>query len=360
MQRSHHSRDFAVTVSQLTAFDELLDVRSPAEFAADHIIGAINLPVLTNEQRAEVGSEYKQISAFAAKRKGAAYVARNIAQHLEQSLSEKPKNWRPLIYCWRGGTRSGAMVDIFRKIGWQAAQLAGGYKAYRQHVNLSLSQLPQGFSFKVIAGPTGSGKSPLLLALAEQGFQVLDLEALACHRGSVLGDLPATPQPTQKFFESLIWHRLSLFDPSLPVFIEAESQKIGRLRVPVQLLEQLRRGQCISLSVPLAARVAYLKETYQHFLTDPSLLSAKLTHLARLKSASTIARWQTFALTQQWDLLVAELLHLHYDPGYEKSTHSHFSEFAAGLTISLSSLNTAGVQQAVREIASLIPNSSAR
>ncbi len=360
MQRSPHSRDFAVTVSQLAAFDELIDVRSPDEFAVDHIIGAINLPVLTNEQRAEVGSEYKQISAFTAKRKGAAYVARNIAQHLEQSLSEKPKNWRPLIYCWRGGARSGAMVDIFRKIGWQAAQLAGGYKAYRQHVNLSLSQLPQVFSFKVIAGPTGSGKSPLLVALAEQGFQVLDLEALACHRGSVLGDLPTKPQPTQKFFESQIWHRLSLFDPRLPVFVEAESQKIGRLRVPVSLLEQLRAGQCISLSVPLAARVAYLKETYQHFLADPTLLSAKLTHLARLQSASTITRWQTYALTQQWDLLVAELLHLHYDPSYEKSTHSHFSEFAAGFTISLSSLNAADVRRAVREIASLIPNSSAQ
>ena len=360
MQQSHHTGDFAVTVSQLAAFDELIDVRSPAEFMADHIIGAINLPVLSNEQRAEVGTEYKQISAFAAKRRGAAYVARNIARHLEQSLAEKPKSWRPLIYCWRGGTRSGAMVDIFRKIGWQAAQLAGGYKAYRQHVNQDLSQLPQSFSFKVIAGPTGSGKSPLLLALAKHGFQVLDLEALACHRGSVLGDLPATPQPTQKFFESLIWHRLSCFDPSLPVFIEAESQKIGRLRVPVQLLEQLRAGQCISLSVPLATRVAYLKETYRHFLADPSLLSGKLMHLARLKSASTITRWQTYAQTQQWDLLVAELLRLHYDPSYEKSTHSHFSGLAASLTISLNSLNAADVQNAVSKIASLIPNSSVR
>jgi tRNA 2-selenouridine synthase len=122
------------TVADLDQYDEIIDVRSPAEFAEDHIPGAINCPVLDNEQRIVVGTMYKQVSAFEAKKIGAAMVAENIGRHLRANFLDRPKHWKPLIYCWRGGNRSGSMATVFRAIGWQAGQLQGGYKAYRSHV----------------------------------------------------------------------------------------------------------------------------------------------------------------------------------------------------------------------------------
>src|SRR5690606_7651800 len=208
---------FAQVVTTLDRYDAIIDVRSPLEFAEDHIPGAINCPVLSNEERVEVGTLYRQAGAFAAKTVGAALVAKNSAQHIENSFADHPQGWKPLIYCWRGGNRSGAMAHILARIGWSATQLEGGYKAYRGHVNTELATLPASFRFHVLCGPTGSGKSRLLRHLTEQGAQVLDLEALARHRGSVLGNLPDQPQPSQKRFESCIWQLLRHYDPSRPV-----------------------------------------------------------------------------------------------------------------------------------------------
>lgn len=339
MQLPASPAGFSITVSQLAMFDELIDVRSPSEFALDHIIDAINLPVLLDIERSQVGTQYKQISSFSAKRVGAAHVARHIAEHLEHSLANKPKDWRPLVYCWRGGSRSAAMVEVLRKIGWAAAQIPGGYKAYRRQVNDDFLTLPNHFHYRVITGPTGSGKSQLLDALQARGLQVLNLEHLACHRGSVLGELPDKNQPSQKLFESLLWHRLQHFDPAFPVFVESESQKIGRLRVPVALLNAMRRGQCINLVVPMKARVEYLQNLYRHFLEDPEQLNAKLTHLARLRSAKSIAHWQMLAKTGHWHSLVEALLTEHYDPGYEKSIKNNFTGYFQGQTISIATLN---------------------
>ena len=190
------------------AFDTIVDTRSPAEFAEDHVPGAVSCPVLDNEERARVGTIYKQVSPFDAKKLGAALVAKNIAFHLENSFQGKPKTWKPLVYCWRGGKRSGAMAHVLREVGWDAKTLEGGYKAYRRYVVDSLAVLPEKFTFKVIHGVTGSGKSRLLRALAAAGAQVLDLEELAAHRGSVLGGLPERPQPSQKMFESLLLQKL--------------------------------------------------------------------------------------------------------------------------------------------------------
>ena len=186
------------TVAQLAEFDEIIDVRTPLEFAEDHIPGAINCPVLSNEERVEVGTLYKQVSPFEAKKLGAAYISANIARHLQERFRDRPKAWKPLILCWRGGMRSGAMVTIFRSIGWNAQQLSGGYKAFRHLVVDELAERPPRFSWRVIAGATGSAKSRVLYHLAAAGAQVLDLEGLACHKGSVLGVLPGEPQPTQK------------------------------------------------------------------------------------------------------------------------------------------------------------------
>src|SRR5574343_1725778 len=239
------------TVADISAYDEIIDVRSPAEFAEDHIPGAINCPVLDNAQRAQVGTIYKQVSPFEAKKIGAALVSENIARHLKQRFLDRPKHWKPLIYCWRGGDRSGSMTTIFRAIGWPAGQLDGGYKNYRRHVIDQLELIPGQFNFRVVCGPTGSAKTRILQALAALGEQVLDLETLACHKGSVLGVLPDQPQPSQKTFETLLWQALSAFDPSRPVYVEAESRKIGRMHVPEALMERIRNGECLQIDAPI-------------------------------------------------------------------------------------------------------------
>jgi len=205
---------FGATLAQLDQFDEIIDVRTPAEFAEDHIPGAINCPVLDNEERIRVGTLHKQVSPFEANKVGAVLVVHNIARHIETRFHDRPKNWRPLIYCWRGGKRSGAMTIILSQIGWQARQLEGGYKTYRRGVNTELETLPQQFQYLTVCGPTGSGKSALLQALQAAGGQVLDLEQIARHKGSVLGALPDRPQPAQKRFETLLWDRLRRLDPA--------------------------------------------------------------------------------------------------------------------------------------------------
>ena len=257
----------------LTAFDDVLDARSPAEFAEDHVPGALSLPVLDDAERARIGTLYKQESPFTAKRLGAALVSRNIARHLEGAIAGRPKQWRPLVYCWRGGKRSGALAHVLREVGWDAHTLEGGYRAYRRYVVERLAGLPQGLEFRVIHGATGCGKSRLLRALAQAGAQVLDLEELAAHRGSVLGQLPGTPQPSQKLFESRLQATLAALERARPVYVEGESRKIGQLQVPQALIEAMRGSACILLEAGTAARVELLMDEYRHFFTDPAATS---------------------------------------------------------------------------------------
>ena len=324
-----------VTVAQLADFDEIIDVRSESEYANDHIPGAVNCPVLNDQERARVGTIYKQESAFDAKKIGAALVSRNIARHIDVTFMQRPRSWRPLIYCWRGGNRSGALAQVLQQIGWRARQLDGGYKAYRRAVVADLKKLPQRFKWRVVCGLTGSGKSRLLRALAQCGAQVLDLEALAAHRGSVLGDLPGEPQPSQKMFESLVWSGLRKFDCALPVFVEAESKKIGDLRVPEAMLDAMWNGDCTRLDSSLALRVAMLKQEYQHFVSDPALLGTQLDCLAALYGKERVNAWKALAATGEWDALVRELLQNHYDPAYTRSTLRHYPHYADGMQVEI-------------------------
>ncbi|MBL8430932.1 MAG: tRNA 2-selenouridine(34) synthase MnmH, partial [Dechloromonas sp.] len=278
-------------LADLGGFDEIIDVRSPAEFAEDHIPGAINCPVLDDAQRAEVGTLYKQVSPFEARKVGAALISENIGRHLRERFLGKPRDWKPLIYCWRGGNRSGSMATVFRAIGWKAGQLDGGYKTWRGHVVAQLERLPQAFDFQVICGATGSGKTRILQAIGALGQQVLDLETLASHKGSVLGVLPGQPQPGQKWFETLLLRELQGFDPARPVFVEAESRRIGRLHLPDALIERIRGGECIRIDATLAARVAFLLTDYAYFPAMPALLGERLLVLRNLVSRKTMERW---------------------------------------------------------------------
>jgi len=330
---------FADLLPQLESFDAIIDVRSPGEFAEDRLPGAINCPVLDDEERQRVGTLYKQVNAFEAKKVGAALVAKNIARHIEEQFHDKPRDWKPLVYCWRGGNRSGSMAHILAKIGWPAVQLDGGYKEYRRHVNLALTELPAGLQFRVVCGTTGSGKSRLLQTLAAQAAQVLDLEQLASHRGSVLGHLPLEPQPTQKAFESSLWEALRKFDPQRVIFVESESKKVGNLRVPELLMERMRASDCVALHLTQSARVDLLMEDYVHFVDSPATLNRQLDCLVQVHGKETIARWQAMATSGAMAPLVDELLVRHYDPAYLRSIERNFARFGTAEKLELEGIS---------------------
>jgi tRNA 2-selenouridine synthase len=338
-----------VTVAQLPDFDEIIDARSEGEFAEDHVPGAINYPVLNNEERARVGTLYKQQSSFEAKRVGAALVAANIARHLQESLHDRPRQWRPLVYCWRGGTRSDAFAHVLHQVGWRAGRIDGGYRAYRRAVVDELVTLPARIRLKVVCGLTGTGKSRLLRAIEEAGAQVLDLEALAAHRGSLLGSLPGEPQPTQKMFESHVWSAIKSFNPARPVFVEAESRKIGELRVPEALIDAMWKSECVVLEAPVAARVALLKEEYSHFFQDVEALNGKLQRLVPLHGHAVIDGWKSLALAGRWDKLTAELLARHYDPAYTRSIGKHYPALDRAPRLRLAAIDPAAFAALARE-----------
>lgn len=329
----------SVTVAQLAEFDEIIDVRSEAEYAEDHIPGAINCPVLDDAERVRVGTIYKKVSSFEAKKIGAALVSRNIGRHIEERFLDRPRSWRPLVYCWRGGSRSGAFAQVLQQIDWRAGRLDGGYKAYRRAVIADLQTLPAGLRWRAVCGLTGCGKSRLLAALAGLGAQVLDLEGLAAHRGSVLGTVPDAPQPTQKMFETLIWNALRGFSPAQPVYVEAESRKIGDLRVPESLIACMWQSECVRLEAGVGVRVALLKQEYTHFLDDPQALTARLERLVGVYGRTVVSRWKKLAQAGRWDGLVEDLLGTHYDPAYTRSTLKHYTRHGEALLLKLEQAN---------------------
>jgi len=342
----------AEAVPSLGEFDRIIDVRSPSEFAEDHLPGAVNWPVLDDDERRTVGTLYKQVSPLEARKVGAAIVARNIAHHIERWLRDEPKSWQPLVYCWRGGQRSGSLAWFLDQIGFRTRQLAGGYKAFRAVVRDELETLPQRFDFRVLAGRTGSGKTRLLHALADEGAQVLDLEALACHRGSVLGGIPGTPQPSQKRFDTLLWEQLHAFDPTRPVFVESESAKVGQLRVPESLIVHMREhGQCLAVQMPDTARVQLLLEEYGFFARDPQAFCGLLEALTELRGKDTVRAWQALAREGRWAEVFADLMSRHYDPLYERSMQRHFSGLAQARVIELADGTPTSLHNAARDLA---------
>ncbi|MFY9511677.1 MAG: tRNA 2-selenouridine(34) synthase MnmH [Rubrivivax sp.] len=325
----------ADAIPQLAAFSCVVDARSESEFAEDRLPGAVNWPSLSDTERAAVGTTYIQVSPFEARKQGAVLVARNVANHVERQVLALSREWRPLVYCWRGGQRSGALATVLGQIGFSVSVLDGGYQAFRRAVIADLETLPAPLRLQVVCGRTGSGKSRLLQALHDAGAQVLDLEALACHRGSVLGPLPGVPQPSQKGFETLLWQALRSFDPARPVFVEGESRTIGRLRVPEALLLRLRAAPVLHIEMSLAARVQLLIEDYAHFLHDAELLCERLSALKELRGRATVERWQALARSGQFATLVQELLTEHYDPVYLRSMQRHFAGFGSAETLPL-------------------------
>ncbi|MGB3693036.1 MAG: tRNA 2-selenouridine(34) synthase MnmH [Spirulinaceae cyanobacterium] len=309
-------------------YSEIIDVRSEGEFREDHFPGAINLPVLNNCEREKVGTIYKQNSPFAARKIGAALVTQNMSGYLSDYFANQGKDYHPLIYCWRGGQRSYSMAIILSQIGWRTTIIEGGYKTYRAYVREQLSQLPQKFTYKVLCGLTGTGKTHILQNFAHEGRQVLDLEAIANHRGSLLGEAwlgQPQSQPSQKRFESLLLEKLQQFDLQKPVWVESESNKIGKCHLPPALWQMMKRGSCVEVQLPLEARIDGLLQEYPHLIANPNFLKDKLKMLTSRYGKAKITQWCNLIDQGKWRELVGDLLTHHYDPSYQRSLNKTYS-----------------------------------
>jgi tRNA 2-selenouridine synthase len=340
----------AEAIERLDDFGAIIDARSEGEYAEDHLPGALNWPSLNDDERKLIGTIYKQVSPFEAQKRGAALVAANIARHIEREVIDKPRSWQPLAYCWRGGKRSGSLALVLGQIGFKVSVIEGGYKAFRTAVLAALPDLAARLEYRVICGPTGSGKTRLLQALAQAGAQVLDLEALASHRSSVLGMIPGQPQPTQKRFDTLVWDQLRRFDPARPVFVESESRKVGNLAVPDALIERMRASDCLQLELPDDERVALLLEDYDFFVKDQKLFCERLDALIQLRGKAVVETWQKQVAAGEIEAVVRELLLKHYDPGYASSIARNFKHYAEAKSIAPADRSAAAMAELAREI----------
>jgi tRNA 2-selenouridine synthase len=306
------------------AYSAIIDARTEDEFALDHLPGAQNWPSLNNAERIVIGTMYKQEGPFEAKKKGAGLVAANISKHIENHVLNLPKDWQPLVYCWRGGKRSGSLALILGQIGFKVSIIEGGYKAFRSAMVDAIPPLAESLSWRVICGPTGSGKTRLLHCLKEKGAQVLDLEGLANHRSSVLGIIPGQAQPSQKHFDTLLWDALRNMDPTKPVYVESESRKVGNLAVPESLILSMRASPCYQLELSDEERVKLLLEDYDFFVKDPALFSKRLDALVAIRGKQVVEDWQALIAAGSMEDVVRDLLKLHYDPTYFASMKRNF------------------------------------
>lgn len=331
-------------------FDTLIDVRSPAEFAEDHIPGAVNMPALSNEERAEVGTIYKQISAFEAKKVGAALVARNVATAIETQMQDKSGPWRPLVYCWRGGQRSGSFSTILSQIGWRSDTIAGGYQTFRKLVHRDLYDIDLPHRLILLDGNTGTAKTAILEALSRLGVQTVDLEGMARHRGSLLGGYPSG-QPSQKAFETLVACAFAGLDPARPVVVEAESSKIGNLNVPPKVWAAMCVATRIEVEAPIEARAAYLTMAYADVIADTDDLRSRIQPIRQLRGHEVVNKWEALLSAGDHLGLAKALMEDHYDPAYAKSRATHDAKVLG--TVRAEVLDTDGIAALARAVAAL-------
>ncbi|HYF58671.1 MAG TPA: tRNA 2-selenouridine(34) synthase MnmH [Burkholderiaceae bacterium] len=337
-------------VARLRDFNTVLDARSPSEYADDHLPGAVSAPVLDDAERERVGEVNAREGAFEAKRLGAAIASRNIGALLETRFADRDRDWKPLVYCWRGGNRSGSLATVLARVGWRTTVVEGGYKAFRRHVIDALDALPRPMRFLVVGGRTGSAKSRLLERLAAHGEQVLDLERLASHRGSVLGGLPGEPQPSQKRFETMLWDVLRGLDASRPVFVESESRKVGRCQVPEALIGAIRASRLAVVEADVPVRARFLLDEYRHFPEDVPVLLALLEHLVPLHGVGRVAEWKALAERGDWETFVERLLVEHYDPSYDRSMKRNFGLLEQAPRVTLDGTDEAALERAAQAL----------
>jgi tRNA 2-selenouridine synthase len=355
---NHQEADFmsltilnaADVLAQLGSYNTIIDARSESEFALDHLPGAVNWPTLNDEERVLIGTMYVQVNQFEAKKRGAAIAARNIASHIERHIIDKPRDWKPLAYCWRGGKRSGSLSLILDQIGFRVTLVEGGYKAFRAAMLVDIPRQVDRLNFQVVCGTTGSGKTRLLQALAAEGAQVLDLEDLASHRSSVLGAIPGKPQPSQKRFDSLVWDSLRQYDPTRVVYVESESKKVGNVAIPTALVDRMRASPCLDLTLPMDERVGLLMEDYDFFVKDAALFCSRLDVLTELRGKVVVNAWKEQVMAGQVRGVVHELLTQHYDPVYLQSMQRNFVQYGLARSISPNDRSLQAMQQLAKQV----------
>ncbi len=301
-------------------FDTIIDVRSPLEYEEDHIIGSINCPVLYDQERIIVGTIYKKESTFKAKIIGSSLTARNIAKHIEKKFINQRGSWQPLIYCWRGGQRSKAFSLILSEVGWRTFQLEGGYKKYRNEVINFLNKVGSKLKIILISGKTGSAKTKILQNIKLQGGQILDLENLANHKGSLLGKIPDLKQPSQKLFESKLYHQIKQLDLRRNVYIEAESSKIGNIHIPKTLWAKMIVSPRIEIKADIELRSSFLLKDYKYMCENPELIKPIIYGLKNRLSKKLINDWMELITKKLWLDLTKSFLENHYDPSYSSNT----------------------------------------
>lgn len=341
-----------ISLTATAPYSAIIDVRSPAEFAEDHIPGAINLPVLSNEERAQVGTIYTRESRFRARRLGAAHVARNVARHLETALADCDAKFRPLLYCWRGGMRSNSMAKILSHVGWRVGVLDGGYKTWRRAVVNSLFDNTAPLNLILIDGETGSAKTEILRRMERHGAQVIDLEGLAAHRGSVFGADMAREQPPQKLFESCLFDQLRRFGPAHPIAVEAESNRIGRINIPKRFWASMRASPRILLRASAAARADYLPRAYSDVTKEPGAIALAIDRLRPFHAKKTIEDWKEMAAERKFTALAEALMRDHYDPLYQRA-RGRGGNRSAGV-IEIDRLDDDGIERAAKSAASIV------
>jgi tRNA 2-selenouridine synthase len=260
-----------------------------------------------------------------------------------------PRGWRPLVYCWRGGQRSGSFASILSQIGWRVETLAGGYKAWRRLVVTACYDTPVAAPVVVLDGDTGTAKTALLALIAGAGCQVLDLEGLANHRGSLFG--ARGPQPTQAAFEGRIAMALAALDPARPLVVEAESAAIGQLRLPPRLWRAMVAAPRVVVRAPLAARAEYLARAYGDLAADPGRLDARILALAPMHPRDVIAAWRAMAAAGDFAGLAEGLMARHYDPRYAR----HRARMPAAVAeVAADSLDDAELPALARRVAAAV------
>ena len=301
-------------------YDTIIDVRSPSEFEIDHIVGAINCPILYDDERQKVGTIYKQISSFKAKIIGSSLSAKNIAFHIEKEFLEKKGSWKPLIYCWRGGQRSKAFSIVLSEVGWRTYQLSGGYKEYRNDIIKYLDNIGMKLKIILISGKTGSAKTKILHSIRDQGAQILDLEGLARHKGSLLGAIPNLKQPSQKFFESLLFYEINKLNLKKNIFIEAESSKVGNVHIPKSIWSNMILSKRIEVVADVNTRAKFLIDDYHYMCKNPILIKPIIKGLKSRLSNNLIDSWEKLIDEKKWFELTKSFLENHYDSSYSSNT----------------------------------------
>ena len=327
----------------------VIDARSEREYAEDHLPGAVNLPVVDNDEYAQVGTTHKT-DKHRAYTIGVSYALRNMSRSIDELVAKYSKDARMLVYCFRGGKRSKLWFDALSTIGFRVDRLPGGWKAYRAWVREQLETLPGEFRYNVLCGPTGCGKTRLLAALESAGAQILDLEGLALHRGSLIGDIPGVAQPSQKWFDSLLVEKLRRFNSAQPVWVESESKKIGAIQLPDALLKAMHAGRVFSLTAPMPERVRLWREDYSHFETDLDALLARLVYLRPLVGGEEFGRWESLAKARRAPELFQRLMEAHYDPAYARSIGKNYPSIENAEKLRLECLDEGSLLQVARRL----------